>query len=108
MDRELYSAAQALRAQADALTRMAARAPRVLEVSGGTSRWVPAPQRTGVLSKISPDDKRSILSGASAIPGACIAKLLGATWPMAGAMGLFSAPIVMLVVILATRDADAS
>jgi len=70
--------------------------PQVLEVTSGgvVTMW----------RDLSPTDQRSILYGMAPIPGLLTAKLLGATWPMAGAIGLLSAPVVMLVALAVTRN----
>jgi phytoene/squalene synthetase len=83
-------------------------AAHVMEVSSGSIvRWAPAETTAGFWDSLSTDDQRTILHGAAPIPGLIIAKLLGAAWPVAGAAGLLSAPLMLWLGIMATTPKPA-
>lgn len=85
-------------------------APQVLEVSsGGAARWAPLSTRESVgaiWDSLAPEDQRTILHGMAPLPGLLAAKFLfGAAWPVAGAVGLMSAPLMLWLGIVLTRPA---
>jgi len=66
-----------------------------METTGGVvSGW----------SSLPAEDKRAILMACLPIPGILVAKLVfGASWPVAAAVGVMSAPVLLGVVLLAMR-----
>ncbi len=75
---------------------------RLLEISAGTG---PA-HATGALWTDLPDDaRRTILYGLSPVPGLLVAKLLfGVAWPVASAVGILTAPLLIWGAFVAARQ----
>ncbi len=80
-------------AHASALGTMMQKKGYVIHVSGGrVTGTTPVHPVT-----LSPEQKRDIIMSSTPIPGVVIAKVLGATWPIAGVTGMLTAPVVMYV-----------
>ncbi len=60
--------------------------------------WTPLERAGAIFDTVPYEDRRSALMAALPLPGIALAKLLGATWPMATVTGVASAPLLLLAV----------